>query len=279
MNARWIMTLVALSLLGAGTFAGCVPAHEHQALIAANDRAQSQLKQAQDQLQAALTERGRLEGELSAAREVLTHKNAQIEKLQESRALWETQYNQLLARYEKDTKMPDPPSLGLTIALPPALDRQLQEWVERTGDLVSYDRKRGMVKFKTDLLFAKGSDNVSTEAQTVLAKLAEIVKGADAARFNVYIAGHTDDIPIGSATARRHPTNWYLSVHRAVSVKDVLARAGVPDKRMGVMGFGEFHPVAENAPDKKGNPLNRRVELWIVPPSRLLTIETPEPKS
>ncbi|NQU76594.1 MAG: OmpA family protein, partial [Planctomycetes bacterium] len=81
----------------------------------------------------------------------------------------------------------------------------------------------------------------------------------------------TDDIPISTATARRHPTNWYLSVHRAVSVVGALSTAGVPAKRMGAMGFGEFHPIAPNAPGHKGNPQNRRVEIWIVSPERLLT--------
>ena len=115
---------------------------------------------------------------------------------------------------------------------------------------------------------------MSAEAKSALGKFAEVVKGAEATRFHIYIVGHTDDMRIGSATARRHPDNWYLSVHRAISVKGVLVPAGVQDKRIGVIGFGEYHPVAPNAPGKKGNPLNRRVEIWIVSPERFLTAST-----
>jgi flagellar motor protein MotB len=39
----------------------------------------------------------------------------------------------------------------------------------------------------------------------------------------------------------------------------------IDPKRMSVRGFSEYRPVAPNAPGKKGNPQNRRVEIYIVP--------------
>ena len=60
-------------------------------------------------------------------------------------------------------------------------------------------------------------------------------------------------------------------MHRAIAVQGVLSKAGLTPARIGAMGFGEYHPVAPNAPGKKGNRLNRRVEIWIVPPDRFLT--------
>jgi len=32
-----------------------------------------------------------------------------------------------------------------------------------------------------------------------------------------------------------------------------------------VRGFGEFRPIVPNRAGKKGNPLNRRVEIYIIP--------------
>ena len=105
-----------------------------------------------------------------------------------------------------------------------------------------------------------------------LAAFARVINGPQAAKFYIYIAGHTDDVRIAKKiTLLRHPTNWYLSAHRAVAVQIELSKAGVAAYRLGVMGFSQYHPIAPNKSGSKGNPANRRVEIWIVPPDRLLT--------
>ncbi len=191
--------------------------------------------------------------------------------LDKARALWENRYNELLAKFKAAGGAPPPPVAA--IALPADLDRLLREWAAKYPDLVEYDALRGMVKFKTDLLFASGSDDVSAKGKSALKLFGDIIKSAEAVQFHIYIVGHTDDQPIKHEQTRRmHPTNWYLSVHRGVSVMKELATGGVQEVRMGVMGFGEFHPIAANASGHKGNPLNRRVEIWIVPPEKFLTV-------
>jgi flagellar motor protein MotB len=45
----------------------------------------------------------------------------------------------------------------------------------------------------------------------------------------------------------------------------VLEGCGLEAKRMSTRGFGEFRPVAPNAPGNKGNAKNRRVDIYIVP--------------
>jgi chemotaxis protein MotB len=52
----------------------------------------------------------------------------------------------------------------------------------------------------------------------------------------------------------------------------LVDKAGLDPERIGAMGFGEYHPVEPNKPNKKGNPKNRRVEIWIIPPDRFLTV-------
>ena len=156
--------------------------------------------------------------------------------------------------------------------LPEQMDRALRAFAIANPDLLEYQSKYGMVKLKSDMSFASGSADVQPGAEEALGKLVEILKTPVAAKFHVYVAGHTDDVPVGNPeTRKRHPTNWYLSVHRAIGVQKVLVRAGMPETRIGVMGFGEYHPVVPNMPDKKGNAANRRVELWILPSGRLLT--------
>jgi len=277
MNARFISVGVLASLLALSLLGGCVSSQKYKEALAANNRAQALLDQARGQAEAANEARRQLEMDLAAQKATADQKDQLIARQQQALAAADKRFKDLQARYKADTADLGPAPYGALVALPPELDTALREWAEAYPNLVEYDPARGMVKFKTDLMFAAGSDDVQAEAKATLVKLAEIIKTAKPGKFHVYVAGHTDDMPIGKPeTKRRHPTNWYLSVHRAVAVKDVLAAAGVDEKTLGVMGFGEFHPVAANAPNKRGNPLNRRVEIWIVPPERFLTAPAAE---
>ncbi len=117
-----------------------------------------------------------------------------------------------------------------------------------------------------DLLFERGSDKVATAAVDAVKQLCQILNSEQGKKFDVIIAGHTDDIRIGRpATRRLHPTNWHLSAHRGIGVLDVMIGNNIEPQRISVRGFGEYRPVAPNKANKKGNPKNRRVEIYIVP--------------
>ncbi len=152
-------------------------------------------------------------------------------------------------------------------ALPTTLSNALAEWAQSSGsDLVEFDEKTGIVRFKSDLVFASGSDEVQTKARQQITALSAILNSASAEGFDILIVGHTDDQPI-KYSAAKHPTNWHLSVHRAIAVEKVLATAGLSEQRMSVMGFGEFRPIVPNKPG--GTAENRRVDLYIVPAGQL----------
>jgi chemotaxis protein MotB len=154
----------------------------------------------------------------------------------------------------------------LGVALPVELSTKLEDFAKTNEQLVSFDANTGIVKFKADLLFEKGSDKVAPAAAEAVKALCGILNSQEGKKFDIIIAGHTDDIPILKPDTRaQHPSNWYLSAHRAISVLDVMLTNNMDPKRMSVRGFGEYRPVAPNAPGKKGNPQNRRVEIYIVP--------------
>jgi chemotaxis protein MotB len=149
--------------------------------------------------------------------------------------------------------------------LPVELSTMLEDFAS-SREMVTYDADHGIVKFKSDLLFERGSDNVAPGASDAIKALSEILNSEQGKKFDVIIAGHTDDIPIGRAeTRQKHPTNWHLSAHRAISVLDLMMKDKVAPERMSIRGFGEYRPVAPNRPGRKGNPQNRRVEIYIVP--------------
>ncbi|MCJ7729896.1 MAG: OmpA family protein [Sedimentisphaerales bacterium] len=151
-------------------------------------------------------------------------------------------------------------------ALPIELSAKLEDFAKANEQLVSFDPNTGIVKFKSDLLFEKGSDKVAPAAAEAVKTLCGILNSAEGKKFDIIIAGHTDDLPILKPDTRaQHPTNWHLSAHRAISVLDVMATNNLDPKRMSIRGFSEYRPVAPNAPNKKGNQQNRRVEIYIVP--------------
>ena len=264
--------------LGVAVFAGmlltggCVPKAELDKMKALNLRMDEQRKEA--------LETGR---NLQQANQVLSEKlkdqEASLQASDQKVALLSDDNDRLrkevddLARQARELmEGAKPPVVGSINVLPAWFDQKLKEFVQANPELAEYLPKYGMVKLRADLTFDKGSDFLRPQAVEAMKKFAEIVNTPDATQFNIYVAGHTDDIPIvQKETLLRHPNNWYLSVHRAVAVQEVLVKAGLTPGRIGAMGFGEYHPIAPNEAGKKGNSLNRRVEIWIVPPDRLLT--------
>ncbi|MEW6198544.1 MAG: OmpA family protein [Planctomycetota bacterium] len=143
--------------------------------------------------------------------------------------------------------------------LPPAADEALQDLAARLAGRVWYERDRGAVSFANDRLFDSGSDAVRPDAVAGLRELVAVLERPELADYEVVIVGHTDATPITRPeTLARHPSNWHLSVHRAIAVKDVLAQAGFPAVRLGVMGYGDQRPISDD-PAR-----NRRVEVFIV---------------
>lgn len=151
------------------------------------------------------------------------------------------------------------------VPLPAELNATLQEFA-KNNDMIDFDEATGSLKFKSDLLFDSGSDVVRAAAVASLKTLSGIMNSPDAKQFDLVVVGHTDDQPI-RRVAQAHPTNWHLSAHRAISVLNALTQDGIAQDRIAVKGYGEFRPVEPNKPNKGGNPVNRRVEIFIVPGS------------
>ena len=155
---------------------------------------------------------------------------------------------------------------GSGIEIPQQLSDQLAQLAERYPDLMTYDPDLGMVKLKSDLTFALGSANVKEPALVSLRRLADVLGGQQAQPYEIRVVGHTDTVPIQNPQTReRHPTNWHLSAHRAIAVKDALENAGLQPHRMSVTGYGPYRPIAPNT--QGGKEANRRVEIYLVPMS------------
>jgi chemotaxis protein MotB len=259
--------------LGATLVGGCVSKAEYDKIVAANRRANEQLLQCQQALESKGTQVDQLRNQLSERDAALASLRREKQVLQQAKDDLQESFRKLQDLYEKAMAGAGGPQELPPFALPQKLDEALRDFAEQHPALVEYLPEYGMVKLRSDdLTFARGSDEVQPGAKEALQRFVEIVQTPAAQEFHVYVAGHTDNIPIRRPeTQKRHPNNWYLSVHRAVAVEEVLEEAGLAPERIGAMGFSKYHPIAPNAPDEGGNPKNRRVEIWIVSPERLLT--------
>ena len=224
-----------------------------------NETQQKRINQLSADLAALTLERDQLKNQLDALRGT---GNIESDKLEQQIAALEK------AIAEKDKLIEDLRQRVLTggTALPPELNTLLEDFAKANPGLVTYDKEKGIVKFSSDLLFNKGSDEVTSSAASAIKSLCGIMNSPEAQNFDIIIAGHTDDIPIQKPeTLKLHPSNWYLSADRAISVEKIMEANNISPSRMSVRGFGEYRPVVPNAPNKGGAEENRRVEIYIVP--------------
>lgn len=253
------LTLAAVSLLVL-TFAlgGCIKQEKYDDLKLKNRNQQERIDALESELSVVKLKLAQVEKQLADCQ---SNVSADTEALQEK-------INALQDDIDKKTELIAKLQSQLVhgAPLPADLTNDLQKFAAENSSLVEFDAETGVVKFKSDLLFELGSDIVTPDATDMLKKLCTIINGKSAEAFDVVVAGHTDDMPIKRAdTLTQHPTNWHLSAHRAISVEKILETAGVSTKRLSVRGFSEFRPLEENAPNKKGNAKNRRVEIYLVP--------------
>ncbi|HEX3726309.1 MAG TPA: OmpA family protein, partial [Pirellulales bacterium] len=128
------------------------------------------------------------------------------------------------------------------------------------------DEKTGISKLDTDLLFDSGDAQLKPQADGILREFADIFQSADAQDLKIMVVGHADAQGIkGREVRERYPNNWHLSAGRALAVADQLRKAGIPENRMGVVGFGQYQPISSND-TADARKLNRRVEIFVLAP-------------
>jgi len=125
---------------------------------------------------------------------------------------------------------------------------------------VNIDKTVVMINISDKLLFNSGSYRVSSKANTILGKLAEVINSEPS--MEVMVEGHTDSRSINTSMFRN---NWDLSVKRATSVVNILQeKYNVDPAKMIAAGRSSYLPLVEN--DSKENMAkNRRTKIVIIP--------------
>lgn len=113
------------------------------------------------------------------------------------------------------------------------------------------------LEMNSELLFASGEAKLSPKALPVLKKVSEIVRRMPNV---INVEGHTDTVPISTV---KFPSNWELSSARATSVVREFVNEGIAPSRLSAVGYGEFHPIADNS-SEAGRFQNRRVVVVLM---------------
>jgi chemotaxis protein MotB len=117
--------------------------------------------------------------------------------------------------------------------------------------------------FQSEVLFPLGSAELTQAGQNGITALAITIK--DIAKqippdikWVLRVDGHTDRQPIKGSAA--FPSNWELSVARAITVVKLLIADGVPPEHLAATGFADNQPLdSDDTPDAYTK--NRRIEL------------------
>jgi chemotaxis protein MotB len=248
---------VWLYLVAAVALPGClfVPKTQLNAVEAEN-RALS------DQNRAQLTEIDNLKVHSRSVEDRMIRSEEQVALLQERATLDKKQ----MEGYQRERGELYEQFKGLAFGrgrLPPELNRQLAELAKRYPSL-QFDPETGISKLDTDILFDSGEAVLKPGAGQLLDELVRVLNSPAAGNLKIMIAGHTDSQLIAGRGVRdRYPNNFYLSSARALAVSDRMKRAGLPERRMAVAGFGPYQPIAPND-TAQSRQKNRRVEVLVM---------------
>jgi len=233
-NGPWFVAFLALAgAAGGGYYLHQGRQHAREDAAAATQRAQA-AEEAKTELTAKVEKLETEKTELATAKEELSKdvqaKTGELEQLKGT-------YNQL------EDKMKD------EIA---------------KGDIkLSQSGGRLRVDLVDKILFDSGEAVISKRGEGVLSRVGAVLAAMDDKQIQV--SGHTDSNPISEKLATQFPTNWELSVTRAVNVVRFLEeKASVPAKNLIATGYGQYHPIASNK-SAAGRARNRRIEILLTP--------------
>lgn len=252
--------LVLLASAASMMLGGCVAADKYKALEQERNQYVERLSQAEAEARTQREKCKLLQQQLDALMGAQGDQSGLLATLKRQNADLMAQLDAMNRKYDEALRRP-------VAVLPAAVSNELEQLAKDNPDMLEFDAKRGMLKFKSDVTFASGSDTLTSKAKEIITKVAGILNSPSVAQYELIVAGHTDSVPVSNpkTIAAGHKDNWFLSAHRAISVGAELRHGGIAATRMGVLGYADERPAASNA-TAEGKQQNRRVEVLILPP-------------
>lgn len=143
------------------------------------------------------------------------------------------------------------------------LKQQFDQYIKKNGltDMLStkLNQSQLMITISDNALFASGEAVVKDDSRQLAKSISTMLQQFP--DYDVVVQGHTDNIPIYN---NKYSSNWDLSVARALQfMKILLLNPNLDPKKFSPIGYGEYHPIGDNA-TVAGRAKNRRVEVSII---------------
>jgi len=138
------------------------------------------------------------------------------------------------------------------------LGRKQQRLLEKLSRIRGVDVRAGdryvAATLQEKLFFETGEAAVQEGNRESLSLLSAVIKTTP---YSVCVEGHSDDVPIATAA---FPSNWHLSLARAVAIVKYFIEEGVAPERLSAAGYADTRPLLPNINDANRKQ-NRRVEI------------------
>ncbi|WP_159023246.1 OmpA family protein [Formosa sp. L2A11] len=162
------------------------------------------------------------------------------------------------AKLSEAKTLKDSMNLAISYNLQKSLDTS--EFSEEDDIAIDINETVVMISISDKMLFNTASYRVSSKANDILQKLADVINSEPS--IEVMVEGHTDSRSINTGAIK---DNWDLSVLRATSVvRKLQDDYAVAPEKMIAAGRSSYHPIAEND-TKENRSKNRRTRIVILP--------------
>ena len=149
---------------------------------------------------------------------------------------------------------------SINLALAVNLKSVLNNGLDDQDVEVKVDKTVVMINISDKMLFSTGSSKISSNANIVLGKIAQIIQSKP--ELEVMVEGYTDNVAINTDCIT---DNWDLSTKRATSVIRVLQQSfGIDPNKLIAAGRGEFNALTSND-SAEGRATNRRTRIILMP--------------
>jgi chemotaxis protein MotB len=149
---------------------------------------------------------------------------------------------------------------SINLALAVNLTSVLRNGIEDKDVEIKVDKTVVFINISDKMLFSTGSTKISARANSVLEKIALIIKSRP--ELEVMVEGYTDDVSINKECVT---DNWDLSAIRATSVVRVMQQNfNIDPNKLIAAGRGQYNILASNN-TSDGRTKNRRTRIILMP--------------
>ncbi|WP_298532551.1 OmpA family protein [uncultured Algibacter sp.] len=262
------MKKISILLLSVLVFS-CVSKKKYMALEQENGEIKSELQKTQ-------VEKEDLEAKFAEIEKRVDAYNAKISSLkQEGDAKLESKdgaviSNNTKVKMRETLKNVDPAKLSQAKTLKDSMNLAVAYNLEKTISesninededfAVNINETVVMISIADNMLFNTGSYRLSSKADPLLQKLADVINSEES--LDVMVEGHTDARTINTEFIA---DNWDLSVLRATSVvRKLQSKYNVAPEKLIAAGRSSYQPLADND-TKENRAKNRRTRIIILP--------------